>query len=136
MRIQTMITVTAMAAALSAAQASADVPAEYHGRWALDCADRSADEIVLGSDRVTVGTRGGRHAFTDVETSYSFYGGAKADGSNAWLLVSAAPGQPYAFVAEIPGTGRQGPMVLEDGAPGQGDAVAHLFGQRFSRCSS
>jgi hypothetical protein len=111
------------------------VPAVFLGTWSPDCANKQAARIILEPATVTIVLNGKNRAYTGIEVSRTWMGGAKATGDKAWLLTSKGPGQPLEFVV-APQSNQFSALVLEEGHPDYGRGIRHLFGPRFQRCTT
>jgi hypothetical protein len=120
--------------ALPVAAQTVELPAQALGTWARKCTDGKSPRIVIGPSRVSVTTNGKSHHYTGVDISYTWYGGVRATGDKAWVLVSKNPGAYYEFIVEVAMTGSKRAIKLEEGADGHGREVRKLFGKRFGRC--
>lgn len=114
---------------------AAELPPEALGTWARNCADAKSPRVSISDNAVTITSGSKRLRYIGVDVSYTFYGGSKATGENAWVLVSKTPGQAFEFVVEVAMTSRKRGIRLEEGNPDNGREVRPLFGKRFVRCS-
>lgn len=108
-------------------------PSSATGTWRADCSNAST-QIVIEPRRVTIASRGKEHAFSGIEVSRTWVGGARASGNKVWLLVSARPNGPYAVVIEV-SPGKQASLTLDEGHPDHGREVRPLIGTKFQKCS-
>ena len=125
-----------LAASLPAAALTLDDYPEYRGTWSLNCKNPSADKVQVDIDKVIITHTGTPHEYRGVELSHTFVGGARADGKNAWIMISKVPDGEYVFIAEVPGHKRKGPLVLDEQGDGAGAEVKPLWGKRFQKCPS
>ncbi|WP_099865384.1 hypothetical protein [Pararhizobium haloflavum] len=117
-----------------AAANAAEIPAEFLGQWSTDCRDEAAPRVFLERQAVRLTVDGHAHAFQGVEVSHTWYGGAKASGNRAWLLVSRQPGGMFAFIAALPPYGTDGSLMLEGGVEEEMREMLHLMDIPFIRC--
>lgn len=131
--LATMLAGIGVAAPVSVARA-AELPPEALGTWAWNCelADSPRVSISPGSVVVTIG--GKRHRYGGVDVSWSWEGGAKADGSSAAVLVSKRPNGPFAFVFMVPVKSDEPFAMMESGHPDHGKAVRSLLNKAFVKC--
>lgn len=129
-----LATITILCSTSAHAQDVKPIPKEYVGIWAKRCGDLNSAVLRIESNQVTVEERGNRRVYGGVDFSYTYGEGARASGRYSWILVSKVPNGMYAFVLTVPGYGRAGPAVFEEGAAGEGREVRDLFGVKFRRC--
>jgi hypothetical protein len=123
-----------LAASLPASALILDEYPEYRGTWSLNCKNPSADKVQVEVKKVTITHAGTPHEYRGVELSHTFGGGAKADGKNAWIMISKIPDGEYVFIAEVPGHKRKGPLELQEQGPDAGTEVKPLWGKKFQKC--
>lgn len=112
------------------------VDRQWQGVWSLNCADPVADAVTVEPTKVSLRVGGKSYDYNQIELSYTFGEGARASGKSAWLLVQKNADAMYSFVGTVPGAGRKGPMVLDEGADGEGSEAKPLWGKKLQHCNA
>lgn len=131
--LATMLAVVGLVAPVYVSQA-AELPPEALGTWAWNCELADSPRVAISTRSVVVTMSGKRHRFGGVDVSWTWDGGAKADGSSAAILVSKRPSGPYAFVFVVPIKSDEPFSMMESGHPDHGKAFRSLLNKAFVKC--